>query len=83
MCSFDSRNAFLILSGSGQKWHLNVLDLVSKEREDGQAIQHSQLAHKRMPALRKMGPSQSGVWDCGVIRLLQTAMERSQGFFVN
>lgn len=49
----------------------------------GQAIQHSQLAHKRMPALRKMGPSQTGLglW---VIRLLQTAMERSQkGFFVN
>lgn len=35
MCSFDSRNAFLILSGSGQKWHLNVLDLVSKARKRG------------------------------------------------
>ena len=38
MCSFDSRNAFLILSGSGQKWHLNVLDLVSKARERGWAL---------------------------------------------
>ena len=36
------------------------LNLQSKRERMGQAIQHSQLAHKRMPALRKMGPSQTG-----------------------
>lgn len=56
MCSFDSRNAFLILSGSGQKWHLNVLDLVSKEREDGSSHPAFSASPQEDACLKKDGP---------------------------